>query len=130
MDRDSSGPSNCPFRLSEKFHKEGLTIPARLPEYPTRNADVALRRPRVERRAMVEEPSNRRDPNRYLAISQVGMEMVAPIVIGLLLDNWLDCRPWLTVVGAVVGLGGGLMHLQAMAKAPKDRSNGSEGREP
>jgi F0F1-type ATP synthase assembly protein I len=48
---------------------------------------------------------------RYLALSQVGLEMVAPIILGLVLDHYLGWSPWGVIVGAVVGLIGGLAHL-------------------
>jgi F0F1-type ATP synthase assembly protein I len=79
---------------------------------------------------MVEEPTNRPDPSRYLVISQVGLEMVAPIVLGVFLDHWLDTTPWLTIVGAVVGLAGGLYHLLTIVNAPKDRAGDAENNPP
>ena len=53
---------------------------------------------------------------RYVELGQVGMEMVVPIVGGILLDRWLDWTPWLTIVGAVFGLVGGMIHLLAILK--------------
>lgn len=47
----------------------------------------------------------------YFALAQVGLEMVVPIVAGILLDHWLATGPWLLVAGAVLGLAGGLYHL-------------------
>jgi F0F1-type ATP synthase assembly protein I len=47
----------------------------------------------------------------YLALAQTGLEMVAPIVVGILLDSYLGWQPWGVAVGAVVGLAGGLWHL-------------------
>ena len=51
------------------------------------------------------------DVGRYFALAQVGLEMVAPIVLGLFLDSRLGWTPWGVVVGAVLGLVGGLWHL-------------------
>ena len=54
------------------------------------------------------------DPKKmaqYLALSQVGLEMVAPIVLGLVLDHYLGWSPWGVLVGAVIGLVGGIAHL-------------------
>jgi len=48
---------------------------------------------------------------RYLALGQVGLEMVAPLVLGVLLDRWWGTSPWLAVTGAVLGFAGGLLHL-------------------
>ena len=50
----------------------------------------------------------------YFSLGQVGLEMVLPICGGLALDHYLGWRPWATVVGAVVGLVGGLAHLVAL----------------
>jgi len=55
-----------------------------------------------------------RDVRRYMTLSQVGLEMVAPIVLGLVLDHYLGWSPWCVIVGAVLGLSGGLVHLVAV----------------
>jgi F0F1-type ATP synthase assembly protein I len=55
--------------------------------------------------------SNSREFGRAVALSQVGFEMVAPIVLGLILDHYLDWTPWGLVGGALLGLCGGLAHL-------------------
>lgn len=47
----------------------------------------------------------------YFELSQVGMEMVVPIVVGLAVDHYLNWAPWGVVVGAVLGLVGGMAHL-------------------
>jgi F0F1-type ATP synthase assembly protein I len=59
-------------------------------------------------------PANLPDPREighYYAVAQVGLEMVVPVVVGLLLDARLDWHPWGVVVGAVLGLTTGLGHL-------------------
>lgn len=58
---------------------------------------------------------NDRDTSRYLAMSQVGLEMAAPIGVGLLLDNHYQWAPWGAVTGAILGLCFGLTHLVYMA---------------
>ena len=60
---------------------------------------------------MAENLPNPRDLGRYFALAQVGLEMVAPIVLGLFLDSRLGWTPWGVVLGAVFGLVGGLWHL-------------------
>jgi F0F1-type ATP synthase assembly protein I len=63
---------------------------------------------------------------RYVAISQVGLEMVGPIILGLLVDHWCRTEPWGTVIGAGVGLVGGLAHLIHLAnKEQKPPDNDS-----
>lgn len=48
---------------------------------------------------------------RYMVLAQLGTEMVAPIVVGLLLDYQFETLPWLTVTGAVSGFVLGMVHL-------------------
>jgi F0F1-type ATP synthase assembly protein I len=60
---------------------------------------------------MLPELPDRNEIGRYVALSQIGMEMVAPIVAGLVFDHYLGSRPWGLVGGAVLGLAGGLIHL-------------------
>jgi len=67
---------------------------------------------------------NQRDMKRYAVIGQVGLEMVAPIVVGLVLDNQFDWGPWGVVVGAVVGLGVGLFHLVRLSNRPDKDEDG------
>ncbi len=52
-----------------------------------------------------------RDWSIYARYSQLGLEMVSPIVLGLLIDYGLDTMPWGTIVGAVLGLVVGFMRL-------------------
>jgi F0F1-type ATP synthase assembly protein I len=62
----------------------------------------------------------------YIALAQVGMEMVIPIGIGAVLDYYLKWTPWGIVGGAVVGLIGGLSHLVAIM----NRENPSDSSKP
>jgi F0F1-type ATP synthase assembly protein I len=72
---------------------------------------------------MLPHSPNNKDLGRYLAIGQVGLEMVAPIILGVVLDTYLNWSPWGVVVGATVGLIGGMAHLIQLAnranKPPK-----------
>ena len=63
-----------------------------------------------------------RQLGKFMALGQVGIEMVAPIVLGLVLDHAFGWLPWATVIGAVLGLVGGIAHLFALAKG----SNGQD----
>jgi F0F1-type ATP synthase assembly protein I len=60
---------------------------------------------------MLPEMPDRKEMGRYVALGQIGLEMVAPIVFGLLIDSYLGCQPWALIAGAVLGLVGGLVHL-------------------
>ncbi len=73
---------------------------------------------------MFPDPKESKEFGRYLALGQVGLEMVVPIVLGLVADAYLGCGPWGLVAGAVLGLGGGLAHL--VHQANKMNSNPSE----
>jgi F0F1-type ATP synthase assembly protein I len=65
---------------------------------------------------MPERGADERRFGLYLTLGQAGMEMVAPLGLGVLLDHWLGTRPWLTVIGAVVGFVGGLGHMIVLAR--------------
>ena len=52
-----------------------------------------------------------RDVRRYMTLSQVGLEMVAPIGLGLAVDHYLGWSPWGVIVGAALGFSVGLVHL-------------------
>ncbi len=70
-------------------------------------------------------PWGLRDPKEmgfYMALSQVGLEFVAPMVLGILLDFYLHTMPWVTVIGAILGFIGGMFHLVALVSA-KDRAD-------
>jgi F0F1-type ATP synthase assembly protein I len=60
---------------------------------------------------MPDQEPDLRGEFRWVELSQVGLEMVSPIVIGLVLDNWLGWAPWLTIVGALLGFGVGMVRL-------------------
>jgi F0F1-type ATP synthase assembly protein I len=47
-------------------------------------------------------------------LSQVGLEMAAPVGVGAALDYYLGSAPWCSVGGAVLGLVGGIAHLIAI----------------
>jgi F0F1-type ATP synthase assembly protein I len=55
-----------------------------------------------------------------LTLAQVGLEMVAPLVVGVVLDFQLGWKPWGIVVGAFLGLILGLVHIVAIVSKPKD----------
>lgn len=74
-----------------------------------------------------------REMRRYMTLSQVGLEMVAPIGVGLGLDYLLGWLPWGVVVGAVLGFSVGLVHLILVMNkddgdSPKPRTDQPESR--
>jgi hypothetical protein len=60
---------------------------------------------------MPDDAPDSREMGYYLALAQIGLEMVAPIGIGVWLDSSLAWTPWGAVGGAVLGLIVGLTHL-------------------
>jgi F0F1-type ATP synthase assembly protein I len=75
---------------------------------------------------MAEMPPDSREQGFYFALAQVGMEMVAPIGIGVALDHYLGWRPWGAIGGALFGFVGGLAHLIALVHqhdAGRDEKN-------
>ena len=71
--------------------------------------------------------TDRKDLSKALALSQIGMEMVVPIILGLVVDYYFGWLPWATVVGAVLGLIGGLAHLVQLTKKDVPKKNKTEG---
>ena len=69
-----------------------------------------------------------RDVRRYMSLSQVGLEMVAPIGLGLALDLLLGWLPWGVIVGAVLGFSVGLIHLIVVVS--KDDSDSTKPKDP
>ena len=75
---------------------------------------------------MPDTPPSNRDFGRYVAMSQVGMEMVAPIGIGLWVDYYFSVGPWGLIVGTVLGFVGGITHLVLLA----NQQNAADDRRP
>jgi F0F1-type ATP synthase assembly protein I len=65
---------------------------------------------------MPKNTPNPRNESFYFALAQVGLEMVAPMVIGILLDRQFGWTPWATVSGFAFGFVGGFLHLLVMLK--------------
>ena len=68
---------------------------------------------------MSEKPSNR-ELGFYVALSQVGFEMVAPMGGGIALDWYFGWKPWGLVIGFIFGFVGGFIHLLALLKQHDD----------
>lgn len=59
----------------------------------------------------------------YLALAQGGMEMVAPMVLGVIIDRYTGWTPWLTVIGFILGFVGGFMHLMVLLQKHEARGH-------
>ena len=70
---------------------------------------------------------NRKLLARLLMLSQVGLEMAAPVGAGALIDWWLGISPWGVIVGAVLGFIGGLVHLVKLSAPAKGEDESSKG---
>ena len=63
---------------------------------------------------------------RLMALSQIGLELVAPVVLGVVLDNQFGWTPWGVIVGAILGLVGGFAHLISMLQSFQDKNPPSQ----
>ncbi len=66
-------------------------------------------------------PEDQKQLGYYFTLAQVGMEIVAPIGLGVWLDQavW-GWAPWGLIGGAVLGFVGGLTHLVVLANRQDD----------
>lgn len=78
---------------------------------------------------MPKEPPDSKELGYYVALAQVGLEMVVPIIIGVLSDSYFNWTPWGAVVGAVFGLILGLVHLVAMVNRHEREKSDRQRRE-
>jgi ATP synthase protein I len=44
-------------------------------------------------------------------VTSIGLEFCVPAVLGYFADRWLKTTPWLTTVGALLGMGVGMLHV-------------------
>ncbi|HTU92046.1 MAG TPA: AtpZ/AtpI family protein [Gemmataceae bacterium] len=78
---------------------------------------------------MFPELPDRNEMGRYAALGQVGMEMVAPIVVGLVVDRYLGWSPWGVIAGAVLGPIGGFVHLVHLLNKMDSKDSSQSDRE-
>lgn len=70
-----------------------------------------------------------REMGYSIALAQVGVEMVLPTLLGYWIDDWLGTTPWMTIVLAVFGFAGGMIHLIMILKE-KERDESSRKKPP
>lgn len=67
-------------------------------------------------------------------VTSIGLEFALPAVLGHFLDKWLGWTPWLTIVGAILGMTSGMIHIlrlpAELAKAQERRSTSGSARIP
>lgn len=71
---------------------------------------------------MLTGSGDRRELARYAALAQVGLEMAVPPGIGAWIDHAWGTGPWAVIVGAVLGLSGGLAHLVQLTRREERRA--------
>jgi F0F1-type ATP synthase assembly protein I len=77
---------------------------------------------------MVQSSFDSKEFSRYATYSQIGLEMVGPIILGLIVDHYAGTRPWGVVIGAFLGFFGGIFHLvQLLNKQNRPPSSGPGG---
>ncbi len=67
-------------------------------------------------------------------VTAIGLEFALPALFGFGLDRWWRTAPWMTVLGAFLGVGMGMLHVIRLASEPlvspsrgRSRSGGSAG---
>jgi ATP synthase protein I len=63
-------------------------------------------------------------------ITTIGLEFALPAFIGFGLDRWWKTRPWMTIVGAFLGLGIGMLHVFRLASELPGSSGRIQGTRP
>jgi hypothetical protein len=62
-------------------------------------------------------------------VTTIGLEFALPAFLGFFLDRYMSTAPWMTVLGAFLGLGIGMVHLVRLASelSASTRKSGSAG---
>src|SRR5262249_20106648 len=100
-------PGN-PGKVSRKavdFHTPVLKIPPlSWKKRVLASAEAARNCPHqgLEEVGMSAGPPDPREFGKYFAFAQVGLEMVAPIVLGMVIDNYFDTGPWGVTFGTIL----------------------------
>jgi hypothetical protein len=91
----------------------GRTASGHSPRYTGVKSDL---RPRLEELVMPDgAPPDPREMGIYLTLAQVGLEMVAPLIAGLVIDYFAGWGPWATLGGMLLGFVGGITHIVVLS---------------
>ena len=63
-------------------------------------------------------------------ITTIGLEFALPACLGFSLDRWWGTGPWLTVIGAFLGLGIGMLHVIRLGSSLAGPSGLAQGGRP
>jgi F0F1-type ATP synthase assembly protein I len=72
---------------------------------------------------MAAKPPDPKELGFYVALAQIGLEMAVPAGVGLWLDHLFDWHPWGVIVGAVLGFGGGMLHLLQLVNRHQEQDS-------
>lgn len=76
-----------------------------------------------------DEPSGGSEGPSPFSYVSLGVELVAPMIVGVLGGMWLDGRfgtnPWLTITGALVGMAAGFLQFFRRVLPPGGRGGAS-----
>ncbi len=61
-------------------------------------------------------------------VTAIGLEFALPALLGFGLDRWWGTAPWMTVLGAFLGVGMGMLHVIRLASEPQDSPRRSQSR--
>ena len=76
---------------------------------------------------MAEPPLDTRKLGFYYSLAQVGMEMALPAGVGYWIDYAFQTQPWGVIIGAVLGLAVGMLHLVALLNQQNKNRKASSG---
>ena len=71
--------------------------------------------------------NNKKDTSSLGTALKLSTEMIAATlvgtIIGFILDNWFDSKPWLTIVFFIVGAAAGILNVVRSAKLMQKNNN-------
>jgi F0F1-type ATP synthase assembly protein I len=75
-------------------------------------------------------PPDAREMRYYFSLAQVGLEMVVPLILGLVMDYYAGTIPWFAISGLVLGFVGGITHLVVLGNKHDAATRDQRGSKP
>jgi F0F1-type ATP synthase assembly protein I len=72
---------------------------------------------------MSKDPLDVRRIGFYYSVAQVGLEMAVPPAIGMWIDSFFPGQHWGVIVGGMLGLAIGIIHLTALMNQSRQRED-------